>query len=249
MPRPDFNVAEDYYKTLGVSECATAEEIKRSYRALAKQYHPDSSGGDKAKESRFKEISVAYAVIGDASKRVQYDQLRNQRAFGDLFPGPSSSRGAAGPGLDDVGDLFSTFFRNSERRRTATANPRSVVDPIPIRDRPRRSRIEHVPASDGSLLTVEGEDVSSDVRISFDRAILGTMVEVPTIDGVAEVKIPPGTSSGSRMRLRSKGIGFGDHYVTVQVDVPAAGDDAAVDQLERLIAELRSLRSKGRTTG
>src|SRR5205823_2477110 len=84
------------------------------------------------------------------------------------------------------------------------------------------SRIQ---ASDGSWLRVDGADVHSDVRISFDRAILGTVATVATIDGKADVKIPPGTASGRKLRLRGKGVAersghAGDHYVTVQIDVP-----------------------------
>src|SRR5207237_7355805 len=87
-----------------------------------------------------------------------------------------------------------------------------------------------VKASDGTWLRALGNDIHSDLRISFDRAILGTVATVATIDGKAEVKVPPGTSSGRKLRLRGKGLPSrsgraGDHYVTVQIDVP--GDLAA----------------------
>jgi DnaJ-class molecular chaperone len=94
---------------------------------------------------------------------------------------------------------------------------------------------------------VDGSDVASDVRISFDRAILGTVATVATIDGKAEVKIPPGTSSGKKLRLRGKGMpdhtgGAGDHYVTVQIDVPSELselDDEAKKALIQLVTRLR----------
>jgi molecular chaperone DnaJ len=91
---------------------------------------------------------------------------------------------------------------------------------------------------------VEGQDVHSDVRITFDRAILGTVATVPTVDGKAEVKIPPGTSSGKKLRLRGKGISGrsgppGDHYVTVQIDVPKDLDDEAKKLLVSLVQKTR----------
>src|SRR5690242_8705610 len=99
----DFDPSIDYYKALGVSPKASAEEIKKSYRKLAKQYHPDSTGGDKAKESRFKDISNAYDVLGDAKKRAQYDAIRagGFRA-GDRPPGFSYTAQGGGPGVFDL---------------------------------------------------------------------------------------------------------------------------------------------------
>jgi molecular chaperone DnaJ len=93
---------------------------------------------------------------------------------------------------------------------------------------------------------VQGGDVHSELRIPFDRAILGTVVEVATVDGKASVKVPPGTSSGRKLRLRGKGVigtagsggpagQAGDHYVTVQIDVPRDLDDEAKKLLIELV--------------
>src|ERR1041385_2102296 len=119
MPQQiDFDPSVDYYKSLGVSQSATAEEIKRAYRKLAKAYHPDSTGGDKAKESRFKDISNAYDVLGDAKKRAMYDQIRAGGGVpGQGFPGGYTyTTQGPGPGVFDLGDLFSQVFGQQRGR-------------------------------------------------------------------------------------------------------------------------------------
>jgi molecular chaperone DnaJ len=251
MPQQiDFDPSVDYYKALGVSQNATADDIKRAYRKLAKANHPDSTGGDKAKESRFKDISNAYDVLGDSKKRALYDQIRaNPMQQG--FPGGmyTSQGGGGGPGVFDLGDLFSQFFSGNARGGRVRVDQVDFDDGRPRGPRRRRdaqdAEFEHkVKASDGSWLRVDGNDVASDVRIPFDRAILGTVATVATIDGKAEVKIPPGTSSGKRLRLRGKGMpdragGAGDHYVTVQIDVPHDLDDEAKKALIQFVTRLR----------
>src|SRR3954466_9849391 len=88
----DFDPSVDFYKALGVSDKATVDEIKKAYRKLAKQNHPDSTGGDKAKESRFKDISNAYDVLGDTKKKKLYDEIR----AGALQGGPGGGAGVPG---------------------------------------------------------------------------------------------------------------------------------------------------------
>ena len=255
MPQQiDFDPSVDYYKALGVSQSASAEEIKRAYRKLAKANHPESTGGDKAKESRFKDISNAYDVLGDAKKRAMYDEIR---AGGGMrgFPGAYTYSGTGGgPGVFDLGDLFSQFFSGggAGSRRGGRVHVEQIdFDDVAPRGRHRRRDAQDaefeqtVKASDGSWLrVVDGHHVASDVRISFDRAMLGTVATVATIDGKAEVKIPPGTSSGKKLRLRGKGLpddagGHGDHYVTVQIDVPHELDDEAKKLLAQLATRVR----------
>ena len=248
----DFDPSVDYYKALGVGQTATADEIKRAYRKLAKANHPDSTGGDKAKEARFKDISNAYDVLGDAKKRALYDELRAGGGVQQGFPGgytyTAQGSGAGGPGVFDLGDLFGQFFHNGGPRgprvRVEHSGPEGRGPSGRRRDVPDAEFEQNVKASDGSWLRVEGADVASDVRISFDRAILGTVATVATIDGKAEVKIPPGTASGKKLRLRGKGMpdptgSVGDHYVTIQIDVPRDLDDDAKKALIQLVTHLR----------
>jgi curved DNA-binding protein len=254
----DFDPSVDYYKALGVSQSATADDIKRAYRTLAKANHPDSTGGDKAKESRFKDISNAYDVLGDAKKRALYDDIRANGGVQQGFPGGSgggysyTAQGGAGPGVFDLGDLFGQFFGGSAGGRGGSRMRVEHIDMDELRPRGGRRRRDAqdaeleqtVKASDGSWLRVDGADVASDIRISFDRAILGTVAIVATIDGKAEVKIPPGTSSGKKLRLRGKGMpdqagSVGDHYVTIQIDVPNDLDDEAKKALIQLVTGLR----------
>ncbi|MBI2982034.1 MAG: J domain-containing protein [Deltaproteobacteria bacterium] len=122
----------DYYEVLGVSRSASANEIKKSYRRLAKQYHPDVNKGDKRSEERFKEISQAYDVLGDADKKKKYDQYGHwaeQGGFqGGFNPGQqqryqtwdwSGSRGRAGTPEFDLGDILGDFFGGGEEEGAA----------------------------------------------------------------------------------------------------------------------------------
>jgi DnaJ-class molecular chaperone len=247
MPQQiDFDPGVDYYKALGVSASATADEIKRAYRTLAKANHPDSTGGDKTKETRFKEISNAYDVLGDAKKRAMYDELRASGGS-QGFPGRGFTYAdGAGPGVFDLGDLFGQFFGGNARGGRVRVEQTETSGYGRARRRePHDTEVEQkARASDGSWLRVEGSDVVSDIRISFDRAILGTVAAVSTIDGKAEVKIPPGTSSGKKLRLRGKGMpdpagGNGDHYVTIQIDVPQDLDEEGKKALIALVTRLR----------
>jgi molecular chaperone DnaJ len=125
---------KDYYGILGVPEKATGDEIKKQYRRLAKQHHPDSNKGDPKSADRFKEISEAYQILGDEKKRKQYDEMRRLGAFegfatrgGGGGPRPGGPRPGGGPnvqyeefdigGLGGLGDLFSSMFGGGGRQR------------------------------------------------------------------------------------------------------------------------------------
>lgn len=143
---------KDFYAVLGVSASATADEIKKQYRRLAKQYHPDTNKGDPKAADRFKEISEAYNVLGDAEKRKQYDEMRRLGAF-DPFtarrPGASrSGTGGAsaagtpgqGPRVEDfdvggfggLGDLFSSMFGGGRARPSGPEKGQSVETTLEV---------------------------------------------------------------------------------------------------------------------
>src|SRR6059058_5232212 len=121
-------VEKDYYAALGVSKTATQAEIKKAYRKLARQHHPDANKGDAASEEKFKEISEAYDVLSDETKRKEYDEARTLFGsggfrvprggngqgtpfdFSDLFGGASNGGG--------LGDIFGTIFGGGGRGRT-----------------------------------------------------------------------------------------------------------------------------------
>src|SRR5215470_9185471 len=102
MSTKDF-LEKDYYKALGVSKTATADEIKKSYRKLARKYHPDANKGDPKAEERFKEISEAYNTLSDPKRRKEYDDARSLFGSGGFRP---PGQGGSGGFPFDLGDLF-----------------------------------------------------------------------------------------------------------------------------------------------
>lgn len=368
-------MAKDYYEILGVDKKASQAEIKKTYRRLAKKYHPDANQGDKAAEDKFKEISQAYDVLGDPEKRKQYDQFQEAAAhgFGGGFPGFEGMNFGTGTrgrgqrrtsfsfddlgGFSGLGDIFDSLFGGGVRRGRSQswtgprqgediqrevevpfdvaikggkmklwvsqealctlcggtgARPGSEAQPCPtchgagmvsesqggfafsrpcsscygrgsiIRDvcpqcqgrgeqKKRRQITVKIPAGvrDGSrirlagqgqpgkhggpsgnlILTVKvgehpqfhrsGYDIETPVWIDIVTATLGGIVSVPTLNGQAQVKVPPGTRSGARLRLRGKGIkrpggGAGDQYVVIGIETPHNLTREQKDLLEKL---------------
>jgi molecular chaperone DnaJ len=173
----------DYYKTLGVEKKASAEEIKKAYRKLARQYHPDRNPGDKDAEARFKEISQAHDVLGDPEKRKQYDSGSGPFATG---AGPGGGFGGFGNfdfDASSMGDILSNLFGGAGGGRGARQ-----------RARPER-----------------GADLEAQVSISFDQAVRGAQVplQVPmqaTCDTCHGTGAKPGTTPTVCPRCEGRGI-------------------------------------------
>ena len=135
----------DYYKTLGVDKKATAEEIKKAYRKLARQYHPDRNPDDKDAEARFKEISQAHDVLGDPDKRKQYDSGTGPFATGG---GPGGGFGGFGNfdfDASSMGDILSNLFGGGAAQR---APARAADAARETRRRPRGAGLDHLRPGD-----------------------------------------------------------------------------------------------------
>ncbi|HET7711911.1 MAG TPA: J domain-containing protein [Thermoanaerobaculia bacterium] len=169
----------DYYDILGVKKTASDEEIKKAYRALAKKHHPDKHKGNKEAENKFKEISEAYAVLGDKEKRAQYDRL-GQEAFG-----------ASGFGGFD----FSQFMGGARGRRAG--GQRTSADFTDIFSDLFGGGFQTGPS--------RGADLEAELTIDFRDAVLGTTMDLTIGGNRVRVKIPEGVSEGQRLRLRGKG--------------------------------------------
>ena len=170
-PREWFET--DYYRVLGVAETATQKEITKAYRALARELHPDANPGDTVAEDRFKEVSAAYEVVGDADKRARYDEVRKLGPMAGAFGGGGGGGGFGGfgPGginfdAGDLSDLFGGLFsrgRGGGPQRSSTG--------------PRR-----------------GPDVEADLTMSFEDSAHGATT---TVNVTSEVRCPDCFGSGA----------------------------------------------------
>ncbi len=189
-PGPSRGVAgrmRDLYEVLGVKKGASADEIKKAYRKLARQHHPDKNPGDKAAEERFKEIQGAYDVLSDPEKRKQYDQV-GPRIFSGAGGGPGAGGNFNWSGnfsdLGDIGDLFGNIFGNAGAARGSSQ---------------RRQRGER------------GRDVEVAINVSFEDSLKGLTTKIPvdlevTCSACHGTGAEPGTAPQICPECRGRGV-------------------------------------------
>lgn len=189
---------KDYYKTLGVANSSDATEIKRAYRKLAKDLHPDKNPDNPKAEERFKEVSKAYEVLSDEKSRAEYDEVRAMVASGRRpsdFGGPGGfTQGNvnledllnSGGGFGGLGDIFGGLFG-------------------------------------GGRGPQKGADLETQTTLTFLDAMRGATVTLRTSTGTTTARIPAGVTDGARIRLKGKGAQGqpgalnGDLYVSIKV--------------------------------
>ena len=308
---------KDYYEILGVPRGASDADIKKSFRKLARQYHPDVAKDKKHAEEKFKEINEAYEVLSDPDKRKRYDELgANWKSGADFRPPPgwegfqgqpSGGRRGAGQGAEGFefefgGTGFSDFFeqlfgrmgarrggfsgfgnfedhestergrdvegdimvtldeaahgsiRNVTVRHGSKAKTHQVKIPAGVADGQRlriagRGELGSGGGESGDLylrvrlakhpdFKVDGHNLIYEAELAPWEAVLGAEISVPTLDGHVHIKIPPGTQSGQKLRVRNRGLGGkGDLFVVTGIAVPAKVSDAEKKLWEQLKSE------------
>jgi curved DNA-binding protein len=227
---------KDYYESLGVPRTATADDIKKSFRKLARQHHPDVAKDKKKSEEKFKEINEAYEVLSDADKRKKYDELgANWKSGAEFRPPPGTGNfggrtyrttGQSGNGVEFEfdGTGFSDFFEQifGGARRSANLGEQQFAE--------------------------RGNDIEGDIIVTLEEAARGSVREVSVRHNVGrsvkaethQVKIPPGVTEGQKLRLAGRGEhgsgggAAGDLYLRVRL---AKHPDFDVDE-HNLIYEL-----------
>ncbi len=187
---------KDFYKILGVGKSASADEIKKKYRSLARELHPDKTKGDAAMEEKFKAVSEAYDILSDGKKRAEYDQARDTFERGG-FRAPQGGQNFQGGDFSDIfgggnpQDIFANLFGGGGRR-----GPR------------------------------KGQDLQTESTISFKEAAFGTTLELRlSTDGgpsqTISARVPAGVNDGAKIRVKGKGAkgeaGPGDLFILLHV--------------------------------
>jgi len=219
-------MADDPYSVLGVAKTASAADITKAYRKLAKKLHPDLNPGDKAAEEKFKQITAAYDIVGDEEKRGRYDrgeidaggqERPQQRYYREYAGGEEGARYRSTAGYEDIGafsDLFGDLFGERGGARGGGAG--------------------------GRRFSMRGQDAQYRLDVDFLDAVNGTKTRITLPDGgTLDVTIPPGVTDGQVLRLKGKGNpgmgegGAGDALIEITVRPHAVfkreGDDILVE--------------------
>jgi curved DNA-binding protein len=216
----------NYYEILDVSSDATSDEIKRSYRRLARQYHPDLNPGNKEAEERFKGIGEAYDVLSDLAKRAQYDrfgQYWNQQGFKEEVasnrPQSWTDRGGTKPS-DDVDFSkyadFQDFVDQLMGRRQKASGAARTEYRSPPRTEAEPSRPGTTPKTTSA--SRGRRDAEARLVISLEKAYVGGRERIRLEDGRSlEVNMPKAMVSGQRIRLKGQGTAGGDLYLKIEV--------------------------------
>lgn len=299
---------KDYYKTLGVEKGASKDEIKKAFRKLAHEHHPDKNKGNPASEQKFKEASEAYSVLSDDNKRAQYDRFGSagpggagfnagQAGFnGQGFGGFDFSQFTQGGGFQfnqggvefDLGDIFGEFFGGGRRPRKGRTITMDVE--IPFKDSIFGTEREisvngtklsikippGIESGQGLRVSGKGEDgpggkgdlivriwvkehptfrkeafnLIMDLPIKLTLALVGGSVDIETLEGKLEVKIPAGTSHGEILRIKGKGVPYettggifgtggkrGDLLIVTHVEMPRKLSKKAKELIDGLMEE------------
>jgi molecular chaperone DnaJ len=278
---------KDFYKILGIGKSASGDEIKKKYRSLARELHPDKTKGDAVMEEKFKAVSEAYDILSDGKKRAEYDQARDMFERGGMRA-PQGGQNFQGGDFNDIfgggnpQDIFANLFGGGRRgprkgqdlQTEATISFKEAAFGTTLELRlsadggPSQNISARVPAgvNDGAKIRVKGkgsfgdagpgdlfimlhvkphpifsrkgENITLTVPVTFTEAALGADIKVPTLTGdEVTLRLSPGTSNGRTLRVKGRGITkgatTGDLLVTVEVQVPAKLDEAAMDALKK----------------
>jgi len=200
-------MAKDYYQILGINRNASDEEIKKAYRRLAMQYHPDRNPEkEKWANEKSKEINEAYAVLGDPEKRRQYDQFGTVGNIGDIFGSPFTRGtfedmmrdfGSAGLGVDFLDDIFSEFLGG--RRFSFKKFSRGFGGPRGVRFKtPGGINLDEIFGQ-----RAQAQDLRYEITLTREQAALGLEKDLTRRGKTLKVKIPAGIKTGTKVRLRN----------------------------------------------
>lgn len=203
---------KDYYKILGIGENASQDDIKKAYRKLAKEYHPDKHAGDKNAEDKFKDISDAYSILGNLEKRKKYDMFRknpwaNQGGYDFQNAGSGGFRFDVGGSGFDISDVFGNLFGGGGRRRSGFSGG-----------------FEDLFGGNAQTQTSKGKDLETKLTISFTLAATGGETIINTSNGKkVKIKIPAGIEDGKKIKISGHGQAApgsgeaGDLYAQVSI--------------------------------